>query len=150
MPVDDTNGQVTTGFDASHLWLCDAIGQFSSRYYLGFLDNTLGHRLADLGHVPADVATEGWGRTDVGNVIECQVELQSVAMLRSRNQAPPTGTTSLTARSMLRDRPNERLRASPEAKITRFDLNLGIARPENFMIEAAATNQFIPIAYRLR
>jgi len=141
---------IDTYYGVVHPWLCDSMGHFTTRHYVGMFDDSHPHFFKALGTDQEDMLAEGKGFVDVKSTLEYKNELATGALIVIRGTILSLGTKSFVHRHEMYNRKNNELAATMENITVCFDLNKRVAVPifpefraaaERFLSEQNSTGE---------
>jgi acyl-CoA thioester hydrolase len=118
-----------------HPWQCDAMGHFTTRFYMGMFDDAAYHLLAAAGFSSAHLK-RGLGFADIKTTLSYLAELKAGDLVLVRGIVQKLGGKSLTAHYQMFNLETGDVAAEMEAISVQFDLNARKAVPIDTAIRA--------------
>lgn len=103
-------------------WQCDAMGHFTTRYYMAAFDEAAWHFLWEAGFDPATIEKEHIGWADVRHEIEYLSELREGDLFQVESRPLKLGNTSVVYEMALKPVGNDTVCARLTATTVQFDL----------------------------
>lgn len=111
-----------------HPWQCDAMGHFTTRFYMAMFDDAAYHLLAAAGFTAGHL-TRGIGFADIKTTLSYLAELRAGDLVVVRGAVTKLGTKSLTAHYRMFNLASGEIAAEMEAVSVQFDLDKRKAIP---------------------
>jgi acyl-CoA thioester hydrolase len=111
-----------------HPWQCDAMGHFTTRFYMAMFDDAAYHLLAAAGFTAAHLK-RGLGFADLKTTLSYLAELKAGDLVLIRGAVTKVGTKSLTTHYRMVNLETGEVAAEMEAVTVQFDLNARKAVP---------------------
>ena len=110
-------------------WQCDAIGHFTTQFYMGVFDQAAWHFLYEAGFDPSSLEDDGVGWADVHQEIEYLKELRNGDLFYVESRPKRVGGKSLVYVMELKTVRDDETCARLTATSVQFDLNARRAVP---------------------
>ncbi|MBX3532344.1 MAG: thioesterase family protein [Rhizobiaceae bacterium] len=123
-----------------HPWQCDAMGHFTTRFYMGMFDDAAYHLLAAAGFTAAHLK-RGLGFADLKTTLSYLEELKAGDLVVVDGAVVKVGTKSLTTRYRMFNLASGEVAAEMEAVTVQFDLRTRKAIP----IENDIREKLVPL-----
>jgi acyl-CoA thioester hydrolase len=111
-----------------HPWQCDAMGHFTTRFYMAMFDDAAYHLLAAAGFTAAHIE-RGIGFADLKTTLSYLAELKAGDLVLVKGAVVKMGTKSLTAHYRMFNLASGDVAAEMEAVSVQFDLRTRKAIP---------------------
>jgi acyl-CoA thioester hydrolase len=118
-----------------HPWQCDAMGHFTTRFYMAMFDDAAYHLLAAAGFTAAHLK-RGLGFADLKTTLTYLAELKAGDLVLVRGAVTKVGTKSVTAHYRMINLETGEVAAEMEAVTVQFDLTARKAVPIDEAIRA--------------
>lgn len=111
-----------------HPWQCDAMGHFTTRFYMAMFDDAAYHLLAAAGFTASHLK-HGIGFADLKTTLSYLAELTAGDLVLVKGTIVKVGTKSLTAHYRMFNLASGEIAAEMEAVSVQFDLHTRKAIP---------------------
>ena len=105
-----------------HPWMCDLMGHFTTRHYVGMFDDAAYHLFAAIGFGSSHIASR-IGFADMKTTITYTAELHAGDLTLITGRVVKVGTKSLTLEYEMRNVETGAIAATMEAVTVQFDLD---------------------------